>query len=133
MKTEKQIIIENIIDVTRRSAQAEEINIFEMGSLSDLLPMDEAEELRKLFVANDVKVRQISNHSPENWTEVDGMKERVDLRVVDRSVIDIQTEILIFDDTVVVYRLGDDPMCVEIKDMVYASVMRGLFRALWKK
>ncbi|MEM6997712.1 MAG: hypothetical protein AAF413_02255 [Patescibacteria group bacterium] len=124
-------LVDKIFDVSLRSAEADVVRIFEIGSLSDLVPYVEAEKVRQKFVEQGAEVRQISNQAPEDWTEVDGMPDLVDVSVIDNDVLEISTEILIFGDTVAFYRA--DGFYHEFRDELTASMIKQIFDALEDK
>jgi hypothetical protein len=53
------------------------------------------------------------------------------IRYIPKEIFDIQTEILIFDNTVAMYRIEPEIYYMEIEDKNYAKMMRDFFDNLW--
>lgn len=129
----KEKVVDLIIDVSMRSAKATEINIFEFGSLNDLIPKGTAEQIRKEFVKYNTPIKQVTNSRQfASWTSNTEMTQNVTIRYVPADTFSITNEILIFDDTVAVYRLEPDPFYSEIHDELYANIMRNVFMNTWR-
>lgn len=127
-------VIAFIESITRESTSATNIDIIELGSLSDLLPVESAEQLRQAFVASEVSIRQLTNHTDlGNWTEQRDLLRHIDIRVIPPETLLIETEVLVFDDTVAWYRLGEYPDYGVTRDQGYADTVRSLFAALWEQ
>lgn len=127
--------LSDIIDVTRRSAYCSSgINIFELGTLHDLVGFEKVEELRALLSERNVSVHQLTNHpSIEAWTEHTELATKlVKVRYIDPQVFSIRNEIVIFDDVVATYRVEPSIYYVETQDEQYANMMRELFASVWK-
>lgn len=126
-------VITAIIGVSIRSAEAKEIVIFELGNLNDLLSKSDAEKIREQFVLHSTLIRQISNHRKfTSWTDnADLVEQNLAVKYVSPDNFLIENEILIFDDTVAIYRLKPDSFYVEINDETYAKQMRQLFNNIW--
>ena len=126
--------VRDIIELNRRHAYARAgVCIFELGSMDDLMPFDTAEEIRKLFVKNKTPVRQLTNHRHlDAWTSVEALPKTLQqIRTIDKAVFDIKHEIVIFDDTVAMYRIAPDVSYSEINNKDYADMMRDLFNGIW--
>lgn len=123
-----------VFDVNMRSAKAKEINIFELGNLNDFLPHDKAEQLRKEFVAYKTPIKQITNlRKFTSWTDnTEFVQQNLAVKYVSPENMLIQNEILIFEDTVAIYRLTPTPLYKEINDASYAQMMRQLFQNTWE-
>ena len=103
--------------------------------MNGVMDRETAESIRSELVARNVSVRQLTNLSKidPNWTEYSGsLKSLIDTRNISTDLFEIQHEILIFDDTVALYRTEPQVSYTEIEDVNYASVMRSLFENLWK-
>ncbi len=123
---------EDLYQITLLSANAKdkEIFIFEKGNLSDLIPKEKAEELRKKFLVNKVKVKQITNHY--NLKEFSRNNDFIDMimsfRYVPKNIFDIRYEILIFDNIVAIY---DEKEMLIIKNKIFAKNQKQLFLSIW--
>lgn len=122
----------NVVDVSKRCAESELVRIIEIGTLGCIIPLADAEGLRQLFTEKRTKVKQLSNTKPVNWTEVDGMEDLVEIRVVPEGRLLIDTEMVMFDDTVAIYRPGPNPLYKEIRDRGLAAMMIQMFDHLWE-
>lgn len=126
-------VVAFIEEITMASTSATNMDIIELGSLSDLLPIEVAERLREAFVASSTQVRQLTNQTDlGEWTDVAGMPQLVEVRTVSPEVLHIQTEVLVFADTVAWYRLGEQPDCGVVRDQGYADTVRSLFESVWQ-
>ncbi|HSX07630.1 MAG TPA: hypothetical protein VLG11_01935 [Candidatus Saccharimonadales bacterium] len=132
--TNKKEVVAAIIDASLRSAKAKEVNIFEIGNLNELLPMAEAESIRKEFVAHNTPIKQITNHRKfTSWTtNSELIQQNLKVKYVSPDNFAITNEILIFDDVVCIYRLLPTPLYIEIQDSLYAESMRRLFLGTWQ-
>ncbi len=132
-KRSKDEVSSLITDVTLRSAKAKEIHIFEIGNLNDLLPRESAEKIRRKFVKFNTPIKQITNMRKfVNWTANTGLIQNLSIKYVPAETYEITNEILIFDDTVAVYRLNPDPFYLEVTDALYAETMRSMFVNIWR-
>lgn len=127
-------VVNAIIDVNIRSAKAKKYNIFELGTLNDLIPTEAAEEIREEFVKYDTPIKQITNHRQlEPWTKHEEFaQQNLSVKYVPKENFAIDSEILIFDDNVAIYRLTPGPLYIEIEDASYANMMRQLFSNTWQ-
>lgn len=126
--------VDDIIDISWRQTRSKtEVCIFEIGNMNDLMPQKEADQIRDSLKANKIKVRQISNYEwqPE-FTEVEGFSETVLGKYIKPEVFQISSEIVIFEDTVAIYRIEPSVSYLEINDANYAEMMRELFDNIWK-
>jgi len=132
-KPDREETIAQIIDVTMRSAKAKEINILEIGNLNDLISHDAAEKIRKEFVAFDTPIKQVTNlRKFVNWTANTGVTQNLAVKYVPEETYKITNEVLIFDDTVAIYRLAPDPFYLEVNDTSFADTMKSIFRNIWQ-
>lgn len=130
----KNSVLNRIIDVTKRSASAKTgLCIYELGAMSDLMPMARAEEIRQSFVSSKTMVRQLTNHRHlDAWTSVEALPMTLQqIRTVDEHLCDIVNEIVIFNDVVATYRMTPDAFYEEIRDQNYADMMRAMFDSVW--
>lgn len=132
--TNKDEVVAAIIDVSLRSAAGSEINIFELSTLNDLIPKTEAEKLRKAFVEHNTPIKQITNHRKfTSWTDnIELVEQNLAVKYVPPESLTINSEILIFDETVAIYHLRPQPFYTEINDRSYATMMRNLFINTWQ-
>jgi hypothetical protein len=125
----------DIIDVNRRSAKCKTgISIIELSMLDGLMDKDTAESIRSEIIAKNIPVRQLTNLSEiyADWTRfTKELQELMQIRCIPTEIFSIQNEILIFDDTVAMYRVEPEIYYVEIEDANYASMMRDFFDNLW--
>jgi hypothetical protein len=130
--TSKEEVLSSILSISLRSAKAEEINIFELGNLNDLLPKQDAEQVRNEFVKYDTPIRQITNlREFSSWTENTDLTQNLVVKYVPEETYEIINEVLIFNDTVAVYRLQPSPFYIEVNDALYAKMMRNIFSNIW--
>jgi hypothetical protein len=125
----------DIININRRSAQAKTgISIIELSMLDGLMDSETAESIRKEIFSNQVTVRQLTNLREiySDWTEYsEELQKIMQIRYIPQYLFDIQTEILIFDDIVAMYRVEPEVYYVEIEDTHYSQMMRLFFDNLW--
>jgi len=122
-----------IADINRSSASSDSMVIFEIGTLDQLIDTDVAEEIRTLYVKNNTEIKQISNLTKfENWTKSPDITQNVDIKYVPESVFKIDTEIIVFDSIVALYRLDPKPYYHEVNDKSFADMMRSLFDSMWQ-
>ena len=112
------------------NAKSKEVFIFEKGSLSDLFLKKEAEELRREFLKNKIKVKQITNsYNLKEFSKNNDFINTVMLfRYVPKNIFHIKYEILIFDNIVAIY---NEKEILIIENSIYAENQRELFLAIW--
>lgn len=125
---------DDLYDISLRSSRAKsgEVFIFEKGSMSDLFDKGEAEKIRKNFLKNNIKVKQITN-IPElpKFTDSDEFVNKVmTFRYVPRDIFTIENEILIFDDIVAIYNAEE---LLIIEDKKFAGNQKQLFTSIWEQ
>ena len=122
--------------MNRRSAKCKSgISIIELSMMDGLMDKDTAESIRSEIIEKSIIVRQLTNLSEiyADWTKYSKeMQEIMKIRYIPKEIFDIQNEILIFDDTVAMYRVEPEIYYIEIEDAHYADMMRALFENLWK-
>lgn len=111
-------------------AKEKEIFIFELESLSDLFDEKLAEDLRKEFLKNNIKIKQITNIPalPKFTENNEFVNELMTFRYVPKDIFSIDKEIVIFDDTVAIYTPKE---LLVIKDKVFANNQKQLFMSIW--
>lgn len=124
----------DLYEISLRSSQTKssEVFIFEKGSMSDLFDKGEAEKIRKNFLENNIKVKQITN-IPElpKFTDSDDFVNKVmAFRYIPRDIFTIENEILIFDNTVAIYNAEE---LLIIEDKKFADNQRQLFMSIWEQ
>ncbi len=127
--------IGDIIEINRRSALTKNpIRIMELSSLSNIIPEKTAEEIRKILLANKVKIMQLTNQRVfEPWTKVKGFVETcMNIRYVPEDILPIQAETLIFDDTVAIYQVEPKVSVTIINHAAFAAQQKALFDNFWK-
>lgn len=126
----------DIIDVNRRSALCKSgISIIELSMLDGLMDKKVAEEIRQEIIGNNVWVRQLTNFSEiyADWTKYSKeLQEIMKIRYIPKEIFHIETEILIFDDIVAMYRVEPEISYTEISDHKYAQMMLAFFDNLWQ-
>jgi len=132
--SDKDQVIAAITEVSSRSANAKQIDIFELGNLNDLISKSDAEKIRGEFVKYKTPIRQITNHRKLTaWTEnADLIRLNQTVKYVSPDNFLIENEILIFEDTVAIYRLKPDAYYTEITDATFSRQMLQLFNNTWQ-
>ena len=134
MKIRQSTNLSDIYDVNMRSAGSYGgICICELGTLDELIGMEKAEIIRKKLLKNNVKTKQLTNRKAlKEWTAVNGfVSETMEIRYISPHFFAISYEILIFDDTVAIYRDIGGISYLEINDITYAQALRQLFESVW--
>jgi hypothetical protein len=125
-------ISDMIFDISMESAQSRssEVYIYELSSLGKLIGEERAELVRDAFLENNTTVYQMTNTpiiSP--FTENDPFVNKcMKFRYVPKSILAIEDEVLIFDDTVVIYNHTKFDWT---DDAHFAKMQRSLFLTLW--
>lgn len=126
--------IADIIEVNRRSAEAKEgIRIMELSTLSDLIPKRTAESIRKRLLERKLQVKQLTNQRVfEAWTDLPSFVETcLEVRYVSPETLPIQTELLLFDDTVAIYQIEPEVSVTIITHTDFAAQQKALFDNFW--
>ncbi len=126
---------QKIYDLNFSAANAKEkvVYLYEKSSLDRLIGLEKAEELRALYVKNEIVVKEIMNHKKLwEFSKNESFTNNVmAFRSVSEEVINIQKEIFIFDDTVAVYSTEGEPFIEVIQDKNYADMQKSLFLTVW--
>lgn len=129
----KKISSSELYEISMRSSKADskEVCIFEIDTLWLFLDKEKAESVRKSFLENGTKVKQITNNSNiEQFSyNVEFTDEVMTYRYIPKDIFTIHHEILIFDDIVAVY---DSNEIMIIQDEFFAINQKQLFMSLWK-
>lgn len=127
--------LEGLKQVTYNSLRAKgELLTYELSTMNAFMDQAEAEKLRERFVANQIKIRTLTNASAvEAYTDVSELVEKYwEIRHLDSKDKPFQFEILIYNDVYCMYRyVGKDIFCVEIHSQELADMQRQLFEYLW--
>lgn len=130
--------VEGLLTVTRNSLKAEgELLTFETSyaSLNAMFTREQAEEIRRQFLARKVKVRELTNqiyHEP--YTDIKDFHEKVmEIRYISPAKLKIKVETLIYNDVVAIYEPKENGFCLEIYSQELADQQRQLFEFIWKQ
>jgi hypothetical protein len=120
------------ISLKSSTAESREVFIFEKGDMSDLVDKDKAEQIRKNFLKNNIKVKQITNiPTLPKFTDSDEFVNKVmTFRYVPKDIFTIDNEILIFDNTVAIYNKEE---LLIIEDGKFANNQKQLFMSVWEQ
>lgn len=122
----------DLYEISLKSSKAEdrEVFIFEKGNMSDFIDKIKAEKIRKNFLKNNIKVKQITNTPTlSKFTESDEFVNKVmTFRYVPKDIFTIENEILIFDDIVAIYNKNE---LLIIEDKKFANNNKQLFASVW--
>lgn len=128
----RKITKDDLYEISLKSANAKdkEVYIFEIWNLGNLIGNDNAEKIRKLFLKNEIKVKQITN-SPILWEfskNNEFINKVMSFRYIPKKIFDIEYEILIFDNIVAIY---NDKKILIIEDRKYSNIQKKLFMSIW--
>lgn len=127
--------LQKIIDITIDSANAKskEIYIYENSNLSELIGFDKAEEIRNLFLENNIRIKQITNSKDvEKFTIKNNFVDKcMDFRYIPENIFAIKQEILIFDDQFYMYSTDGKHDILHIQNKIFANNQKELFMSLW--
>jgi len=128
----KKATPKDLYDITLKSsmAKSKEIFIFERSDMSALFAKAKAEQLRKNFLKNNIKVKQITNIPilPKFTSSDKFVNEVMTFRYVPKDIFNIENEILIFDNTVAVY---NEKSLLVIENEEFANSQKQLFMSIW--
>jgi len=131
----KDATAQDLFEISLESAKAKSKSVFiyEKGDLNDVIGEKKAEELRDLFLANNIKVKQITNIPtlPPFSKNDRFINTCMTFRYIPEETFTIEKEILIFDDTVAIYTIGSNPKLAVIEDKSFAANQKQLFLNLW--
>jgi sugar-specific transcriptional regulator TrmB len=113
-----------------------EILVFGSGTLEDLVGSKRwAETHRQKTLDVDYKIREINNRvkKPIKFTSNSNFLDNFERRHIDESILDLEQQIAIYNDTVAIYHWRDDQKVgVEIHNKAYANTMRQMFESYWE-
>lgn len=131
----KKATKEDLYKVSLLSAKSKEkqIYIYEISNLSEIIGFKKAEILRKEFLKNKIKVKQITNIPilPKFTDNDEFVNKLMDFRYVAKDIFEIVDEILIFDDIVAIYNTKPETKLLVIKNSEFAESQKQLFMNLW--
>jgi len=123
---------EKVYDVNHRSSKADEVFIIEIDDLWHFLDKEQAENIRKGIVANNTKTYQITNKVKfATRTSITKLIDNHSTKYIPQLTYNIQTEILLFGDTVAMYRKEPHPFYHEINDPLLVEDFKRMFESLW--
>lgn len=127
--------LEGLKQVSYNSTRADGlVRVFEMERLSDFLPFDFAENIRKLYVARKIQTRDLTNKpSFPGFTDISELVENFsEIRYLDPERMKISFEVLIYNDVYATYSYKDEKIfCVEIHNQELATMQKQLFDFIW--
>ena len=126
--------IQDIIEVNRRSAMTTDgIRIIELSTLSNIIPKEVAESVRRSLLERGVRVKQLTNQKAfQPWTNVKGFVDTcLSVRYVSAEVLPIQAEVLVFDNTVAIYQVEPEVSVTIIEHPAFAAQQKALFDNFW--
>lgn len=119
---------EDLYNLSLESSKSKdkEVFIFEKGSMDDFLPKDKSEEIKLIFLNNNIKVKQITNIPvlPKFTDNVDFINKVMLFRYVSKDIFLIENEILIFDNIVAIY---NEKELLVIEDQKFSNTQKQLF------
>ncbi len=136
MRIIKSNKLSDIVEVNRRSVVSRtDIRIIELSSLSDLIPSEEAEEMREAWRDHKIKIKQLTNQIRfEPWTDIEGFIEHsLEVRQVTPAILPIKAEVLVFEDVVAFYKVQPTVNILIVEDVDFANQQRALFDAIWNQ
>ncbi|MFH1838241.1 MAG: hypothetical protein ABH808_01950 [Candidatus Kuenenbacteria bacterium] len=128
---------EGVKTITRNSLNAKDnLYICEMSlaSLNEIFSEQEAENIRKEFLAKNTKIKEITNQVYHEYTDIKEFDEKcMEIRYLSSDKFDIKTEYLIYNDIVAFYSYKDEFFAVEIKNAKFAQTQLNIFKLLWNQ
>jgi sugar-specific transcriptional regulator TrmB len=112
------------------------LRVFEMEHLSDFLPYDFSETVRKKLVEQKITTLDLTNKSSfPGFTDVTTLIEVYNkFRYIDSEKLKIQFEVLIYNNVYATYTYTQDTIfCVEIYNEQLASMQKQLFDFIWQQ
>lgn len=131
----KKATAEDLYKISLLSARSKEkqIYIYEISNLSNIVGFEKAEILRKEFLKNKIRVKQITNIPvlPKFTENGEFVNNLMDFRYVPKNIFEIRDEILIFDDIVAIYNTEPEMKLLIIKNKDFTQNQKELFLKLW--
>ena len=124
-----------LLEVNQNTLRASgDLRAFEKESLSAVVPMTSAEEIRRGYCERGIHVRQLTNMVtlPPRTDVARFIGSFWTARYLDPLVLPITHDILIYNDVTTIYDFGDaDPFCIEICSAPLARMQKQLFDFIW--
>lgn len=112
-----------------------EILSYEVSTMYDYIPKNEAERLTREMISKKISMRTISNkNSFGDFPEMDEETKRYwSIRYVPRKMLDIKTDVFIYDDVFAVchYLEKGDVFCFEMQNKQVTEMQRQMFEVVW--
>ena len=112
-----------------------ELLVFGSGTIEDLVgSRNWAEKHRAKTVDANYKIREINNHGkkPADFTKNSDFYTNFERRYIGEDILNIDQQIIIYNDTVAVYHWRDDQKVgLETINKAYADTMRQMFESYW--
>lgn len=130
--------ISGLEQVTWNSTKAKgTLRIYEVSNTMDAFLSNKfSEKVRQEFVDNKVHIKQLTNLTKfEDFTKVTELVTKYwECRNIDKKKLDIEFEILIYNDVVTLYTYkNNDIFCIEIRNPYLASMQSQLFDFVWNE
>lgn len=112
------------------------LRVFEMEHLSDFLPYEFAEGVRRELVERKIMTRDLTNKaSSPDYTQVTELIEKyAQSRYIDPEKLMINFEVLIYNDVYATYTYHEEKMfCVEIYNPQLAQMQKDIFDFVWEQ
>lgn len=112
------------------------VRVYEMEHLSEFLPVEFAEDVRRELVKNHILAQDLTNQ--RSWPGYTDVAELVahyaQSRYIDPAKLQINFEILIYNDVYATYTYHDDVIfCVEIYNDQLAAMQKQIFDFIWNQ
>ena len=129
--------VEGLKQVSYNITRAEGlVRVLEMEHLSEFVPVEFAEKVRREMVENRIKIRDLSNKSSwGDYTEVTELIENfAECRYISPEKLRINFEVLIYNDVYATYTYKEEKMfCVEIYNSELAQMQKDIYDFLWEQ
>ncbi|GAB4163107.1 MAG: hypothetical protein Fur003_5880 [Candidatus Dojkabacteria bacterium] len=111
------------------------IRIYEFSTINELIDRSFGEELRLELVKNNIKIKQITNHTKfDEWTNITGIVDLWDVRYIPKYIFEITAESFIYNNTFTTYEKRKDEIAIiEIINKGVAKMQKQLFDTLWEQ
>lgn len=133
--------VEGLKQVSYNITHAKDVvRVFEMEHLSDFVPVEFAERVRRELVEKQIHVRDLTNKSSfPGYTDVTDLIEKLaESRYISPEKLKINFEVLIYNDIYATYTYGpnasdDEIFCVEIHNAQLAAMQKQIFDFIWEQ
>lgn len=121
--------------VTYNTVHAKDmLRVYEVSHMSDFLDEDYAEKIREMYVERKIHTHDLTNKSSfSGFTDVHELiKSLSKFRHIDPKILDIQFEVLIYNDVYATYTYTNGEIfCVEIYNEQLASMQKQIYDSVW--